>query len=381
LIELDRNSMSEKDREPGSDAPGKASERETAAPAGAAKESAGAPDDAAAGGAVTADAATADAAKAEARAQAIAAAKAKAEATRAAKAAAAGAGAGDAAGSGSTEAPAGGGAPAGDAQAGDADAAKAEARAKAVAAAKAKAEAAKAAKPKAAEGAAKPKHGEPAGDQPPWMVDPVPPTWKDESEDQLVKALQQEHPGAIIGARSASGDLALTTTREGILAIATSLKERHGFRYLVDVAGVDFPTRPERFEVVYHVYNHSTERRVRLKVSTDEATPVPSLCGVWRGVNWPEREAYDMFGIRFAGHPDLTRILLWEGFNGYPLRKEFPVEGIDTGSAIYPEYYDEGQGPISGTGTGWKPPKPAAGGEGDAGGGGGEPGGKAEEAS
>jgi NADH-quinone oxidoreductase subunit C len=294
--------MSEKDREPGSDALDKASERETEAPAGT-----GSP--AAPAGAGGSGDAAADAAKAEARAQAIAAAKAKAEAAKAAKAAkaAAGAGAGE------------GGAPA----------------------------------------TAKPKHGEPAGDQPPWMVDPVAPAWKDEAGDELVKALDAEHPGAIIGARSAAGDLALTCTREGIVAIATSLKEKHGFRYIVDVAGVDFPTRPERFEVVYHVYNHSTERRVRLKVSTDEATPVPSLCGVWRGANWPEREAYDMYGIRFAGHPDLTRILLWEGFNGYPLRKEFPVQGIDTGSAIYPEYYEEGQGPISGTGTGWKPPKPA----------------------
>jgi NADH-quinone oxidoreductase subunit C len=292
--------MSEKDREPGSDAADKASEA--------------APSDATAGVPAAGDPA-ADAAKAEAE-----------------KA---------------------------DAPAAEGDAAKAEARAKAVAAAKAKAEAAKAAKPKA-EGAAKPKHGEPAGDQPPWMVDPVAPAWKDEAGDELVKALDAEHPGAIIGARSASGDLAVTCTREGILAIATSLKEKHGFRYIVDAAGVDFPTRPERFEVVYHVYNHAAERRIRLKVSTDEATPVPSLTGVWRGANWPEREAYDMFGIRFSGHPDLSRILLWEGFNGYPLRKEFPVEGIDTGSAIYPEYYEEGQGPISGTGTGWKP-KPAPG--------------------
>ena len=88
---------------------------------------------------------------------------------------------------------------------------------------------------------------------------------------------------------------------------------------------------------------------------------------MWRGASWPEREVYDMYGIRFSNHPDLTRILLWEGFNGYPLRKDFPVEGIDTGSAIYPEYYEEGQGPISGTGTGWKPPKPE--GEGGAAGG------------
>ncbi|MDX1645090.1 MAG: NADH-quinone oxidoreductase subunit C, partial [Thermoanaerobaculia bacterium] len=79
---------------------------------------------------------------------------------------------------------------------------------------------------------------------------------------------------------------------------------------------------------------------------------------VWRGANWPEREVYDMYGVRFSGHPDMTRILLWEGFNGYPLRKDFPVEGIDTGTAIYPEYYEDEAGPIAGTGTGWKVPEP-----------------------
>ncbi len=309
--------MSEKDREPGSDASDQASEKDTQAPAAPA----GAGD---------------DAAKAEARAQAIAAAKAKAEAAKAAKAAAVAAG-GEAASAAPGDAPA---------AAGD-DAAKAEAKAKAIAAAKAKAEAAK---------AAKPKH-EPAGDQPPWMVDPSAPEWKDESGDELVKALEAKHPGAITVARSFAGDLALTVTREAAVAVASSLKLEHGYRYIVDVAGADYPNRPERFEIVYHVYNHANERRVRLKLVAGDGVEVPSLSSVWRGASWPEREAYDMYGIRFSNHPDMTRILLWEGFNGYPLRKDFPVEGIDTGSAIYPEYYEEGQGPISGTGTGWKPPK------------------------
>jgi NADH:ubiquinone oxidoreductase subunit C len=97
-----------------------------------------------------------------------------------------------------------------------------------------------------------------------------------------------------------------------------------------------------------------------LKTQTDEATPVPTLTGVYRGANWPEREVFDMYGVRSEGHPDMTRILLWEGFNGHPLRKEFPVEGIDTGAAIYPEHYGETMGPVAGTGTGWKPPKPPA---------------------
>jgi NADH-quinone oxidoreductase subunit C len=190
------------------------------------------------------------------------------------------------------------------------------------------------------------------------MVDPTAPDWKDAAEDDLVKALRAKHGEGILSARSFAGDLALVATRDALVAVASSLKHEHGYKYIVDAAGVDFPNRPERFEVVYHVYNHSNDRRVRLKVAVGDGGEVPSLSSVWRGASWPEREAYDMYGIRFSNHPDMTRILLWEGFNGFPLRKDFPVEGIDTGSAIYPEYYEEGQGPISGTGTGWKPAKP-----------------------
>jgi NADH-quinone oxidoreductase subunit C len=305
--------MSEKDREPGSDASKPAPEQDTkasGAPAGAGESSAppkseseaSAPAAAAPAGPAPTDPAADAAAKAEARAKAIAAAKAKAEAAKAAKAA------------GGGEAAAG------------------------------------------AKAAPKHKH-EPAGDQPPWMVDPTAPEWKDESGDELVKALTAKHPGGITQARSFAGDLVLTVTRETVAAVASSLKHEHGYKYIVDAAGADYPTRPERFEMVYHVYNHTNERRVRIKVAVGEGAEVPSLSSVWRGASWPEREAYDMYGIRFSNHPDHTRILLWEGFNGFPLRKDFPVEGIDTGSAIYPEYYTESAGPVAGTGTGWKPPE------------------------
>lgn len=192
----------------------------------------------------------------------------------------------------------------------------------------------------------------------PWDVDPVAPSWQDEDSDPLVAALRKTHPDAIEWARSYAGDLAIKVKRESLGEVARSLKETHGFHYMTDIAGVDYVDQEPRFEVVYHVYNHSQKRRVRLRVATDEETPVPTVSGVWRGANWPEREVYDMYGVRFEGHPDMTRILLWEGFNGYPLRKDFPVEGIDTGAAIYPEYYQDEQGPVAGTGTGWKPPQP-----------------------
>ena len=241
---------------------------------------------------------------------------------------------------------------------------KAAALEKAAAAKAAKAAAGGAAAPAAGEAAkpaaaAKPKHEEDPN-RPVWEKDPVAPEWQDGASDPLTTALKDEFGDAIQSARSYAGDLTFQVRLDAIAQVAVSLKERHKFTYLIDICGADYPKREPRFDVVYHLHSFETNRRIRLKVSTDEATPVPTVCPVWRAANWCEREAYDMFGIRFDGHPDLTRILLWEGFNGFPLRKDFPVEGIDTGSAIYPEYYQETAGPVAGTGTGWKPPKPPA---------------------
>lgn len=231
----------------------------------------------------------------------------------------------------------------------DAESEEAE-KAKAAAAAKAKAEAA--AKAKAAHEAA-----EAAKD--PWERDPVVPDWIEVDDDPLVDSLRDRHAESVLSARTFAGDLTLEISRDEIREVCTTLKNDLGYTLPVDICGVDHPDREEgRFEVVYHLYNFETNRRIRVKTSTDEGMPVPSVTPVWRGANWPEREAYDMYGIRFAGHPDMTRILLWEGFNGYPLRKDFPVEGIDTGSAIYPEYFEDEAGPIAGTGTGWKAPTP-----------------------
>jgi NADH-quinone oxidoreductase subunit C len=226
---------------------------------------------------------------------------------------------------------------------------EAAAKAKAAAAAKAKAEAA--AKAKAAHEAAE------AAKQP-WERDPVAPEWKAADDDPLVAALSERHPEAIESARTLAGDLTLGVAREAIAEIARSLKDE-GFVLPVDICGAHYPDRQTgRFEVVYHLYSFAANRRIRVKVRADEGEEVPSVTSVWVGANWPEREVWDMFGIRFSDHPDMTRILLWEGFNGHPLRKDFPVEGIDTGSAIYPEYYEDDAGPVAGTGTGWKPPEP-----------------------
>jgi NADH-quinone oxidoreductase subunit C len=221
-------------------------------------------------------------------------------------------------------------------------AAAAKAKAEAAAKAKAEREAAEAAKP-------------------PWERDPATPEWSAADEDPLTTALRAKHGAAIEAARSFAGDLVLKVGLSSIAEVCASLNTDLGYRLLVDILGAHYPQREgPAYEVVYIAYSFEDNRRVRLRVETDEQTEVPSVCGVWRGANWMEREVYDMFGVRFADHPDMTRILLWEGFNGYPLRKDFPIEGVDTGAAIYPEYYEEQAGPVTGTGTGWRPAEPSA---------------------
>ena len=215
------------------------------------------------------------------------------------------------------------------------------------AAAKAKAEAAA----RAAEAAAAKAAAEAA--KPIWERDAVLPAWSDSASDPLVQALRDKHGEAIGQARTLAGDLVIVVERARIAEVAATLKHEHGFTYLIDICGSDYPKKTPRFEVVYHFHQFPSHRRVRLKVGVGDGEEVPTLDGLYRAANWPEREVFDMLGVRFAGHPDMTRILTWEGFNGHPLRKDFPVEGIDTGAAIYPEHYGEGDGPISKAGTGW----------------------------
>lgn len=155
-------------------------------------------------------------------------------------------------------------------------------------------------------------------------------------EDPLAAALREELGDDVESMRTSGGDLTLQVRREALAEVCAALKGRHGFTSLVDLCGVDFPGRDPRFEVVYHLYSAAANRRLRLKVGAGEETPVPSVTGVWRAAGWAEREVWDLYGVRFDGHPDLTRILLWEGFEGHPLRKDFPLEGIDTGAAAGP---------------------------------------------
>ncbi|HVT57632.1 MAG TPA: NADH-quinone oxidoreductase subunit C [Thermoanaerobaculia bacterium] len=128
-------------------------------------------------------------------------------------------------------------------------------------------------------------------------------------------------------------ELSLLVRREEIARACAVLKNRFRYTLLVDLCGADYPQRPRRFEVVYHLYSFRENRRLRLKVVAGESEPVPSLSGVFAGAAWLEREVYDMYGVRFAGHPRLARLLLWDGFAGHPLRKDFPLAGLASGAA------------------------------------------------
>ena len=125
------------------------------------------------------------------------------------------------------------------------------------------------------------------------------------------------------------GQLIVTVPGERIVPVLTRLRDDPGFLFeqLIDVCGVDYPDRPQRFEVVYALLSVSLNRRLRIKVATDEDTPVPSAVPVYPSANWFERETWDMFGIFFSDHPDLRRILTDYGFIGHPFRKDFPVSG------------------------------------------------------
>jgi NADH-quinone oxidoreductase subunit C len=128
----------------------------------------------------------------------------------------------------------------------------------------------------------------------------------------------------------AHGEQTLTVAPVDIAEILTYLRDdpKCQFAVLIDICGVDYPEREKRFEVVYHLLSPRLNQRIRVKTSTDEATPIASVNDIFPAANWYEREAYDMYGIRFTGHPDLRRLLTDYGFQGYPLRKDFPLTGF-----------------------------------------------------
>jgi NADH-quinone oxidoreductase subunit C len=150
-----------------------------------------------------------------------------------------------------------------------------------------------------------------------------------ESLSDLGEHVAARLPAAVTGHAVAVDELTLTTTRDRVLELLSFLRDdtRCRFEVLIDLCGVDWPARPERFDVVYHLLSPRLNQRIRVKLATDEASPVPSAIAVFPAANWYEREAYDMYGILFSGHPDLRRLLTDYGFSGHPLRKDFPLTG------------------------------------------------------
>lgn len=175
---------------------------------------------------------------------------------------------------------------------------------------------------------------------------------EDIKADPLIAGAMQRAGDAVTEAKEFVGEITLTVVKDRIVDVCRAMKD-DGFNYLVDLSGVDYSKFPnwtgERFVVSYTLYSFAKNNRVRLRVTTAEDAPIPSVTSVWKTANWHERETWDMLGIRFDGHPNLERILMWEGFNGHPLRKDFPIRGIDTGARIYPEVFPEGGGPKAGS--------------------------------
>jgi NADH-quinone oxidoreductase subunit C len=137
-------------------------------------------------------------------------------------------------------------------------------------------------------------------------------------------------PGAVTGATDAYGELTVNANAQDIVKVVGFLRDdpRCQFWCIIDVTAVDWPGRANRFDVVYHLLSPKQNARVRVKIQTDEVTPVPSIIGVFPGADWFERETYDLYGVLFTGHPDMRRILTDYGFEGHPLRKDFPLTGF-----------------------------------------------------
>ncbi|MBW8300911.1 MAG: NADH-quinone oxidoreductase subunit C [Hydrogenophaga sp.] len=151
-----------------------------------------------------------------------------------------------------------------------------------------------------------------------------------EALNELASYLSEVRGALIASSEMRYDELTLTAKRETVIALLTFLRDdvQCGFINLIDICGVDYPKREDRFDVVYHLLSPRQNLRIRVKVATNEEKPVPSACSVFPGADWFEREAWDMYGIMFTNHPDLRRILTDYGFEGHPLRKDFPTTGF-----------------------------------------------------
>ncbi len=143
----------------------------------------------------------------------------------------------------------------------------------------------------------------------------------------LLETLKDKFPAEVLATHAFRGDETAVIQKDSLAAVAAFLKGDLGFDFLMDLTAVDHSPREPRFELVCHFYSSKHNYRLRLKCALDSENPAAaSLTPLWAGANWFEREAYDMFGIKFEGHPDLRRILMYDGFEGHPLRKDYPLK-------------------------------------------------------
>ena len=132
---------------------------------------------------------------------------------------------------------------------------------------------------------------------------------------------------AFIEAQDVVSEVSITVARDKLVDVLRTLRDTFDYQQLMEIAGVDYPSREERFDVVYHLLSVTKNHRIRVRVTTDEDKPVPSVTGLWPVAGWLEREVFDLYGVLFEGNTDLRRILTDYGFRGHPFRKDFPLSG------------------------------------------------------
>jgi NADH-quinone oxidoreductase subunit C len=152
----------------------------------------------------------------------------------------------------------------------------------------------------------------------------------DDKLEAISQAIASDLTGAIVAQGIVREELTVSVKSSEIVPVVKFLHDdpRCEFRSIIDITAVDWPSREHRFDVVYHFLSPTKNARVRIKVEVDETTPVPSIIEVFPGANWFEREVYDLYGVLFTGHPDMRRLLTDYGFEGHPLRKDFPLTGF-----------------------------------------------------
>jgi NADH-quinone oxidoreductase subunit C len=147
--------------------------------------------------------------------------------------------------------------------------------------------------------------------------------------EEIKTALEIAHGGKMEECWIVNGELTVIAARHDLIELLRYLHDDSKMQFwcIIDICGVDYPEREARFDVVYHLLSPRQNARIRVKVATDETTPLPSATAIWAGADWFERECWDMYGILFTGHPDLRRILTDYGFEGHPQRRDFPLTG------------------------------------------------------